>query len=54
MLSRALPARKDLVPEAGTTLPAQGDAPQVAASALRLRLILLQVPKGAQSFYHPL
>lgn len=43
------PARKDLVPEAGTTLP-----PRAPASALRLRLVLLHVPEGSQAFYHPL
>lgn len=48
------PARKHLVAEAGTALPACGSVPQVAASAVRLSLVPPYVPKGSQSFYHPL
>lgn len=43
-----------MVAEAGTALPACGGAARVTVSAVRLSLVLLHVPKGAQSFYHPL
>lgn len=46
------PTKEEPVTEAATALPACGGAPQVAVSAVRLRLVLLCVPEGAHSFYH--